>query len=114
MIKCIICTLSLIIDLLIMQFDFYAANEICEILGQRLKHHRLKQNLTQAQLAKEMCISISTVARIESGKGGTIENMLQMAIGLGLINDFSDVFSTEPQTFEDVIAQKNPRQRARN
>ncbi|MDP8080112.1 helix-turn-helix domain-containing protein [Phocoenobacter skyensis] len=95
-----------------MRFDFYTPSEISQILGQRLKQHRLHQNLTQAQLAEQIGVGVSTVVRIESGKGGTLENVLHIAIGLGLINEFADLFDYKPKTVEEVIQKYAPRQRA--
>ncbi len=95
-----------------MRFDFYTPSEISNILGSRLKEHRLQQNLTQAQLAEQAGVGLSTVARIESGQGGTLENVIHVAIGLGLINEFSELFSFQPKTIEDIVTKKNLRKRA--
>ncbi len=95
-----------------MRFDFYTSSEIGGILGKRLKQHRLAQNLTQAQLAEQVGVGLSTVARIESGQGGTVENFIRLAIGLGLINEFAALFEYKPKTIDDVIAKQTPRKRA--
>ncbi|MDP8050896.1 helix-turn-helix transcriptional regulator [Pasteurella atlantica] len=95
-----------------MRFDFYTPSEISQILGQRLKQHRLLQNLTQVQLAEQIGVGLSTVVRIESGKGGTLENILHIAIGLGLINEFTDLFNQKPKTVEEILQRQTLRQRA--
>lgn len=95
-----------------MRFDFYTPEEIGNVLGLRLKQHRLRQDLTQAQLAEAAGVGISTIARIEAGQGGAFDNIIRIALALGLINDFSDLFECSPQTIDDVIARQNPRQRA--
>ena len=95
-----------------MRFDFYTPSEIANILGERLKKRRLMLNLTQADLANKAGIGLSTVARIESGDGGTLDNVIRLAIALGLINEFATLFEPQPDTIKDIINQQNLRQRA--
>ena len=96
------------------RFDFYAPTEIGDILGERLKTQRLSLNLTQAALAEKAGIGVSTVARIESGQGGTLDNVIRIAIALGMINHFTQLFEVMPSNIEDIIAKQNPRLRASN
>ena len=95
-----------------MRFDFYTPSEIASTLGQRLKTQRLSLNLTQFAVANQAGIGLSTVARIESGEGGTMDNVIRLAIALGMINHFAHLFETTPDSIEDIIAQQNPRLRA--
>ena len=97
-----------------MRFDFYTPSEISDILGNRLKARRLSLNLTQSALAEKAGIGISTVARIESGQGGTLDNVIRLAIALGMINHFAELFDIKPTSIEDIIAKQNPRLRASN
>jgi len=96
------------------RFDFYTPSEISEILGERLKTQRLLLNLTQATLAERSGIGISTVARIESGQGGTLDNTIRLAMALGMVNHFAELFDMGPTNIEEVIAKQNPRLRASN
>lgn len=57
-------------------------------------------------------MGISTIARIEMGQGGTLDNVVRIAIALGKINDFATLFTQQPQTIDEVIEQQSPRQRA--
>ena len=97
-----------------MRFDFYTPSEISAILGERLKQRRLLLNLTQATLAEKAGVSVSTIARIESGQGGTLDNVIHIAIGLGMINQFADLFVIPPKSVHDILAKQNLRQRASN
>lgn len=97
-----------------MRFDFYTPSEIAHILGERLKTQRLVLNLTQAALAEKAGIGLSTVARIEAGYGGTLDNLIRLAIALGMINHFAQLFNIAPTSIEDIIAKQNPRLRASN
>lgn len=96
------------------RFDFYTPSEISEILGERLKTQRLALNLTQAALAEKAGIGVSTVARIESGQGGTLDNVIRLAMGLGMVHHFAELFDIVPTNIEEVIAKKNSRLRASN
>lgn len=52
-------------------------------LGQNLKRIREAQNLTQAELAEQADVSISTIARIELGEGFlTFKTIQKIATGL--------------------------------
>ena len=95
-----------------MRFDFYTPSEISNILGDRLKQRRLSLNLTQKSLAEKSGVSVSTVARIESGQGGTLDNLIHIAIALGMVNEFAQLFVIPPAGIEDIIAKQSLRQRA--
>ena len=55
-------------------------------LGLNLKQARIKENLTQEQLAEMAAISIDTVKRYESGKhnGSRVETVCKIATALGV------------------------------
>lgn len=95
-----------------MRFDFYTPTEISETLGKRLKQQRLYQNLTQAELAQKAGIGLSTISRIESGEGGTLDNVIRYAMSVGLVNEFANLFANNPKTIDEVMAQKTSRKRA--
>ena len=95
-----------------MRFVFYTPSEISKSLGKRLKQQRLYQNLTQVELAQKAGIGLSTVSRIESGEGGTLDNVIRYAMSVGLVNEFADLFANNPKTIDEVIAQKRSRKRA--
>ena len=54
------------------------------------------------------------MARIESGQGGTLDNIIRLAMGLGMVHHFAELFDMVPTNIEDVIAKQNPRLRASN
>ena len=82
------------------------------VLGERLKKRRLIQNLTQTELSDRAGLGVSTIARIESGQGGSLDNVIKIAIGLGLINEFAELFDVPPENIKAVMAQQDLRQRA--
>jgi transcriptional regulator with XRE-family HTH domain len=66
-------------------------------IGHRLERERLERNLTQAQLATQAGVSLSTVARIESGEPGTrLSGFLRLCRALEILDRFEMVLP-EPQ-----------------
>jgi transcriptional regulator with XRE-family HTH domain len=53
-------------------------------LGRQLEAYRISRNLQQIELADLAGIGRSTLARIEAGKGGTIDSLARLLKALGL------------------------------
>ncbi|MDP1663029.1 MAG: helix-turn-helix transcriptional regulator [Phycisphaerales bacterium] len=86
---------------------------ILALLAERLAGYRLRQNLTQAALAKEAGISKLTVLRIERGESTQVTNLVRVLRALGLIGNL-DAF-IPPLTLrplEQARLKSRPRQRA--
>ncbi len=96
----------------VMRFDFYTPSEITAILGERLKKQRLLINITQSQLADKAGVGKSTIARIETGQGGTLENVIRIATALGLINELAELFEPKAHNIDEIIKHQNIPQRA--
>lgn len=62
--------------------------ETCAHLGQRARHTRLLQNLTQAELAARAGISPGAVRKLESGGQTTLATFVRVAFALGAAGDF--------------------------
>lgn len=54
-------------------------------LGQRLVHERLKQELTQAQIAAASGVSKRTIERIESGHSAQFASVIRLLRALSLL-----------------------------
>jgi transcriptional regulator with XRE-family HTH domain len=52
-------------------------------LGQQVRNLRLRENRTQAQVARQANLDRTTLARIERGEGGTLGSLVQIARALG-------------------------------
>ncbi len=88
-------------------------------LGARLTEVRLSQNFTQASLAAEAGISVSTLARLENGAVATqLSGLLRVCRTLGLLERFELLFP-EPVAgpMDELRATRRPstkkRERAR-
>lgn len=84
-------------------------------IGEYLKHERLTQNKTQAQIAKDAGINRSTMSQIENGEAISLISLIQILRSLNLLN-ILDVFKIEMQISPIQLAklEKQKRQRARN
>jgi len=81
-------------------------------LGGRLARHRLQRNLTQAELAHEAGVSLSTVARLEAGESTQLTNLIRVVRALGLLGNF-DVFVPPPAPSPIELLEMQGRQRRR-
>ncbi len=59
------------------------AQEWEESLGRGIRDLRLRQNLTQAEVARRANVDRTTVTRIEHGDGGSIKSLVQIVRALG-------------------------------
>jgi putative transcriptional regulator len=82
-------------------------------LGERLARHRLNQNLTQGQLAREAGVSKRTVVRLENGQSGQLTNLLRVLRALGLLGNL-DALVPGPlaSPIEALKAKRKERRRA--
>jgi transcriptional regulator with XRE-family HTH domain len=82
-------------------------------LGQRLAHHRLNQNLTQQELAREAGVGVNTVYRIEQGRSTQLSNLLRIMRVLGLARNFDQLVPAFPLSpIEQLKLNKEQRKRA--
>lgn len=68
--------------------DIYSLSDsvIRQRMGDKIKKMRLRQNITQADLADEAQISLSSVKKIENGEIGTFDTLLRILRVLGSLD----------------------------
>lgn len=71
-------------------------NAIVGMMGRFIKHHRLEQNKTQAQLAEEAGINRSTLVEFEKGMRANIITFIQLLRALNLLYVLKQ-FQIQPQ-----------------
>ncbi|KEO89727.1 XRE family transcriptional regulator [Erythrobacter longus] len=59
--------------------------------GQQLEAYRISRNLKQAELAELAGISRSTLSRLESGNGGTIDSLARIMRALDIEDRLLDI-----------------------
>ena len=64
-------------------------------LGERLARHRLRRNLTQADLAADAGVSKRTLERIEAGNSAQLSSLFNILRALDLL-DNADLLVPEP------------------
>lgn len=84
-------------------------------IGEYLRHQRLQQNKTQAQIAEAAGINRWTLSQIEKGEAISLTSLIQILRALNLLNVL-DKFKIETQISPIELAklEKQKRQRARN
>ena len=53
-------------------------SEIRKRIGKKIKHLRLRQNITQMSLAEQSQISVSSVKKIENGEIGSFDSLMRV------------------------------------
>lgn len=88
---------------------------IVEAIGSYLKHQRLNQNKTQAQIAEAAGVNRWTISQIEKGEAISLTSLIQILRALDALHVFSN-FKIEHQISPLELAklEKQKRQRARN
>jgi transcriptional regulator with XRE-family HTH domain len=95
-----------------LHFGLATADEIAQEFGNRLRAHRLAQNLQQSELAARAGISRRTLINFEHSGHGTIDVFLRVAMALGLIESMSDLFELKSKTIKDMENSSQKRKRA--
>ncbi len=87
---------------------------LMEIIGKFIQHHRLIQNKSQSNVAKDAGISRSTLSLLERGEKVALSTLIQVLRVLDLLY-ILDVFKVKDEIspIEYAKIQKNKKQRAR-
>lgn len=90
---------------------------IMKRIGEKLKKTRLKQNITQMNLAEEAGISISTLKKMENGEIASFDALLRMLRTLGFLDVLQPLVNEEqlsPSEYYELVnsAAKKIRKRA--
>lgn len=89
-------------------------HEILAELGERLREHRLRQNIRQKELAVRSGVSESAIKRLESTGQGTMLNFMKVVYALRLEQEVMALFKIQPVSIAQMEALQAPlRQRAR-
>jgi DNA-binding XRE family transcriptional regulator len=86
--------------------------ELVKTLGSFIKHHRLEQNKTQAQLAEEAGINRATMSAIENGVNTNMITFIQLLRALKLLQ-LLQVFQAEKHISPIQLAKMEQSKRKR-
>ncbi len=91
--------------------------EIRRRVGQKIRRLRLRQNFTQASLAEQAQVSLTTLKKIEKGDISYFDSLMRVLRVLGELDRFSSLIKEEDMSpneyFAFVEANKKQRKRAR-
>lgn len=73
--------------------QLYDVEEVARRLADRVRAERLRQELTQASLARRSGVSLPTVQRYERTGQSTVENMLKLCHALGRLDEFTELLA---------------------
>lgn len=73
--------------------QLHGVEDIAQRLAERLRAERLRQELTQASLAKRSGVSLPTVQRYERTGQVTFENLLKLCYALGRLDEFAELLA---------------------
>ncbi len=92
-------------------------NAIINAIGAYIKHQRLEQNKTQAQVAKEAGINRWTLGQIENGESITLTTLIQILRVLDLFH-LLEIFTIKekisPLEYAKLKEKKKKRARSKN
>ena len=83
--------------------------EIYYSIGKKIKEYRVKNHLTQEQLAESLNISVKYVSRIENGNGGVkLETLINAMNLLGIVPNvaFSDLIKNDDLKLQLFLSSK--------
>lgn len=95
-----------------MNIELANSQEISRELGQRIREHRLAQNIQQDELANRAGISERALRNIERNGQATLENFLRAVMALGLAGELANVFAMKARSIKAMEAASVKRQRA--
>jgi transcriptional regulator with XRE-family HTH domain len=93
-------------------FELASTNEVAREFGNRLRAHRLAQNLQQNELAARAGVSERALRNFERSGRGSFDLLLRVAMALGLIESMSNLFELKPKSIKAMEQASLKRQRA--
>lgn len=90
--------------------------EIRRRLGQKVKYLRLRQNFTQASLAEQAQVSLTTLKKIEKGEISYFDSLMRVLRILGELDVFSPLIKEDemsPNEYFEFVEASKKKQRKR-
>ncbi len=90
--------------------------EIRRRLGQKIRHLRLRQNYTQASLAEQAQVSVTTLKKIEKGDISYFDSLMRVLRILGELDVLSPLIKEEemsPNEYFEFVEASRKKQRKR-
>lgn len=93
--------------------------EICRRIGEKIRHLRLRQNITQMSLAEQTQVSVSTIKKIENGEIRSFDSLMRTLRILGELDILFPLIKADeisPNEYYEMMetAKKKQRKRAKS
>jgi transcriptional regulator with XRE-family HTH domain len=82
----------------LVDFRLASTAEVMQALGRRLRDQRMSKLITQEELAGRAGVALGAVKKLESTGKVTVETLVQVTRALGLLDEFTALFSIRAQT----------------
>ncbi|MCD8120579.1 MAG: helix-turn-helix domain-containing protein [Lachnospiraceae bacterium] len=92
--------------------DYNSNQMILEELGQRIRDNRIAANYSQMELAERAGLSVRTLASLEKGHGGTLENLLNVLRALGSLSNLELLLPEQSVSPISIVDRKPKPKRA--
>jgi transcriptional regulator with XRE-family HTH domain len=86
--------------------------EVCQELAARAKERRLALNISQKELAERSGVSLGSVKRFESSGLVALSSLLEIALVLGCLDDFTGLFAVRQELVSLFAPEPKKRKRS--
>jgi transcriptional regulator with XRE-family HTH domain len=98
----------------ILSFDGASPSDISAGLAARARRRRLDEDLTQPGLAARAGVTVASLRRFERTGAVSLENLIRIALALGVASELSQLFPPrETRTLDEILAAPKRRQRGK-
>ena len=84
-------------------FNSKTPNDIAKELVEKIKHHRKKLKISQAQLASKSGVSLGSIKRFESRYEISLNSFIKILIALNLEQDLENLFTQKSYNSIDEV-----------
>ena len=84
-------------------FNPKTPNDIAKELVEKIKHHRKKLKISQAQLASKSGVSLGSIKRFESKYEISLNSFIKILIALNLEQDLENLFTQKDYNSIDEV-----------
>ena len=84
-------------------FNPKTPNDIAKELVEKIKHHRKKLKISQAQLATKSGVSLGSIKRFESKYEISLNSFIKILIALNLEQDLENLFTQKSYNSIDEV-----------
>lgn len=91
-----------------LDFTFATAKDVLVEFASRLKAHRMRQGLSQPELAQRAGLALGTVSGFEKDGKATFETVIRLVMALGLSRELQPLFLQIPSSIKELEEAQQP------